>query len=81
MNAAQRKALRLLNDLKRIERQFQSALVKAFPVGSTVHYRHGDTLRSVQVRDHSGNLMLVAGRRDNAYWIYAYRIVDELDAI
>jgi len=78
MNAAQRKALRLLNQLKQTEREFQTALVKAFPIGAQVDYRHGDALRSVQVRDHAGNRVLVAGPSDNAYWIYAYRIVEEL---
>ena len=50
--------------------RFHDALVKAFPVGSRVSYRHGQHNRVAEVLGHSQDRMRLIGTMDVEYWKY-----------
>ena len=52
------------------EAQFHDALVKAFPVGSQVSYRHGQHNRVAEVLGHSQDRMKLIGTMSVEYWKY-----------
>lgn len=79
IHAAQVDAAMTLAALKELEQQFEREIAKAFPRGIEVSYRHGETLRYGRVLQTSGNRIQLRAPLGREHWIYAYRILDEID--
>lgn len=72
MRKAQRTALELYQQQKQIERDYEAACKKAFPVGSWVDYEHGSHVRTVRVLSHGHGHMRVVGVSGREYDLAYY---------
>ena len=52
------------------ESEFHDALVREFPVGSTLSYRHGQHNRVAEVLSHSRDRIRLTGTMGVDYWKY-----------
>jgi hypothetical protein len=52
------------------ERAFYDALISAFPVGSSLSYRHGQNNRVAEVLGHSQDRIRLIGTMRVEYWKY-----------
>lgn len=55
---------------RQAERRFHRAIAEAFPVGSSVNYRHGQHNRVAEVLGHSQDRMRLIGTMYVKYWKY-----------
>jgi len=77
------KLKRQLEIMKEIVRDIELATKEAFPIGTSVDYRHGEQLRTVRVVGHSdwgAPRVEVAGVTGKTYWIDVHRILEEVEA-